>query len=190
MNKGKDNTFKEFKTMLAHQRFEREQNSYTFQHPLGSKIYNQILELNLLEIDLHDVIQRNVFKGIDYYSIVNVAPVWMRDAGHSQEGNWTKEDLERLITKHDNELTHKFLYYHDCEMLMNAFQNRTSVLCTMLNRVYETLTPDFKCSMPEYEDVIYSCGASSSDVYVNLNSIIIMLASSFDILTKVAYELQ
>lgn len=190
MKKQEENLFKEFETSFSRQHFDKELVSYTFQHPLGKLIDDKIADLNLLEVDLHDVIQRNVFKGIDYYRIVNIAPLWMRTAGHSQEGNWTKMDFERLVAKHDNELTHRFLYYHDCEMLMNAFQNRTSVLCTMLNRVFDTLTPDLKYSMPEYDDVIYSCGATSSDVYVNLNSIIIMLASCFDILTKIAYELQ
>lgn len=186
----KEDPFKEFEKLFAQLHFEKEQNSYTFIHPKGCEVYNQLLELNNLEVDLHDVIQRNVFKGIDYYSIIDQAPIWVRDAGHSQEGNWTKDDLNKLIAKHDNVLTHKFLYYHDCEMLMNAFQNKTAVMGTMLGRVFETLTPDLKYSMPDYDNVVFSCGASSSDVYVNLNSIIIMLASSFDILTKVAYELQ
>lgn len=64
----KEDSFKEFEKMFARQHFEKEQNSYTFVHPIGCEVYKQLLELNNLEVELHDVIQRNVFKGIDYYN--------------------------------------------------------------------------------------------------------------------------
>lgn len=40
---------------------------------------------------------KNVFKGIDYYSIVGLVPMWVRNDGHSQEGCLSKEDFETLV---------------------------------------------------------------------------------------------
>ena len=75
-------------------------------------------------------------------------------------------------------------------MLMNAFQNRTSVLGKMLNNVFQTLTSELHFTFPEYDRVIFSDGDSSVDVFVNFHSIIISMTSCLDLLSKVAYELQ
>ncbi|MCM1080080.1 MAG: hypothetical protein NC344_11375 [Bacteroidales bacterium] len=114
---------------------------FTYYNPIGAQIYDALTNLNILEVELHDIITKNVFKGIDYYSIVGLIPLWTRNDGHSQEGCNSKETFESLVNSNDNELTHKVLYYHDCEMLMSSFQNRTTALGRLINRVYEILTP-------------------------------------------------
>lgn len=181
------NLFKSFKKTLSHQKINDKENNKT---PIMRQIYNALSELNQQEVELHDVIQRNVFMDIDFYNLNDLVPLWIRDAGHSQESSISNIDFEKLVKRHNNKLTHKFLYYHDCEALMSAFQNRTAGLNTMLSRVFQTLTTIFKYSIQEYENVCLSASEINTDVYVNLNSIIITLASSFDLLTKVAYELQ
>lgn len=163
---------------------------FTYYNPIGVRINNSLMDLNLLEVELHEVITRNVFKGIDYYSIAGLIPMWIRYDGHSQEGCCSKEKFESLLNANNNELTHKVLYYHDCEMLMSSFQNRTSVLARLINRVYEILTPDLSLDIKTYDDVAFGIDAQGIDVYTYLHSLIITLASSFDLITKVAYELQ
>ena len=163
---------------------------FTFYDPIGIQINEALENLNILEVELHDVIMKNVFKGIDYYSIVGLVPMWVRNDGHSQEGCLSKEDFETLVQANDNELTHRILYYYDCEMLMSSFQNRTSVLVRLINKIYEILTPNLSRDIKEYDDVAFGIGTQGIDVYTYLNSLIITLASSFDIITKVAYELQ
>lgn len=183
-------TFAQFKSMIKSPSLEEEYNKFSYKYEIGQDIYNAIGEMNSNEVTLHEVFQRNVFKGIDYYSIVPIAPVWLRNLGHSQEACGTKEHFEHLLGCNKNELTHKMLYYHDCEMLMSAFQNRTSALEPMLNKVYEYITPDLKYTLKEYDNVIFNAGGMDIDAYTNLNLLIITLASSFDLLTKIAYELQ
>lgn len=163
---------------------------FTFYDPIGIQINEALENLNILEVDLHDVIMKNVFKGIDYYSIVGLVPMWVRNDGHSQEGCLSKEDFETLVQANDNELTHRLLYYYDCEMLMSSFQNRTSVLVRLINKIYEILTPNLSRDIKEYDDVAFGISTQGIDVYTYLNSLIITLASSFDIITKIAYELQ
>lgn len=174
-------------TILTSQDFTKD---FTYNNPLGLQIYEMMSNLNSLEVELHEVITRNVFKDIDYYSMVELVPIWIRNGGHSQEGCCSKEEFESLVEANDNEITHKLLYYHDCEMLMSSFQNRTSVLDRLINRIFEILTPNLSRHIKDYDEVVFGIGIQGVDVYTYLNSLIITLASSFDILTKIAYELQ
>lgn len=165
-------------------------SEFTFYDSTGTQINDALGHLNILEVELHDVIMWNVFKGIDYYSIVGLVPMWVRNDDHSQEGCLSKEGFEKLVQANDNELTHRLLYYYDCEMLMSSFPNRTSVLVRLINKIYEILTPNLSRDIKEYDDVAFGIDAQGIDVYTYLNSLIITLASSFDLITKVAYELQ
>lgn len=170
--------------------FEETCSEYTYCDENGSLIYNLLVDLNSSEVTLHDVLTKNVFKGIDYYKLIALAPLWVRDAGHSQECAMSQKHFEELVNLNDNELTHKFLYYHDCEMLMSAFQNRTQVIERLMNKIYEYLTPNLHRHIKDYEEFGYGIGPDGVDVYTYINSLIITLASSFDLITKVAFELQ
>ena len=57
-------------------------SEFTFYDSIGTQINDALGNLNILEVKLHDVIMRNVFKGIDYYSIVGLVPMWVRNNGH------------------------------------------------------------------------------------------------------------
>ena len=162
-------------------------SEYTYYDENGARLISLLYDLNSLEVELHDVITKNVFKGIDYYKLVGIAPTWVRDAGHSQESSMTKARFEALL-EYNNALTHRFLYYHDCEMLMSAFQNRTQAIEHMMNSIFKHISPESR-SIKEYEEVVFSSCRSDIDLHVFLNSLIITLASSFDLITKVAHEL-
>ena len=164
-------------------------SEYTYYDENGSGLHNQVIELNSLEVLLHDVITKNVFKGIDYYAIRGLTPVWLRDAGHSQEESISKEKFDSMVEYNDNEITHRFLYYHDCEMVMSAFQNRTCVIDYMMSTIFKYLSPSVHPPI-EYKELVISMCGSDVDLHTHINSLIITLASSFDLITKVAYELQ
>lgn len=170
--------------------FDEACSEYTYYDANGNDIYNMLSELNLSEVTLHDVITKNVFQGIDYYKLVSFAPLWVRNAGHSQEGALSQKRFEELVNLNENELTHKFLYYHDCEVLMSAFQNRTQVIDRLMNKIYEYLTPKIQHQIKDYEECVYGAGSDGIDVHTYINSLIITLASSFDLITKIAFELQ
>lgn len=44
--------------------FEKTTSEYTFYDDEGQQIYNSLLNLNIDEVSLHDVVTKNVFKGI------------------------------------------------------------------------------------------------------------------------------
>lgn len=169
--------------------FDALSSEYTYYDENGCRLHNKVMELNSLEVLLHDVITKNVFKGVDYYAIRGLTPVWLRDAGHSQEQSISKEQFDSMVEYHDNAITHKFLYYHDCEMVMSAFQNRTCVIEHMMNAIFKYLS--LRVHPPiEYNELVMSSGGGDVDLHTQINSLIITLASSFDLITKVAYELQ
>lgn len=172
----------------SHKTLEEIISEYTYCNESGAKLSSLLYDLNYWEVELHDVITKNVFKGIDYYRLVGIAPMWLRDAGHSQESSMTKERFESLLEYNNNPLTHRFLYYHDCEMLMSAFQNRTKVLEHMMNSIFKHISAESR-SINKYDEVVLSSCQTDIDLHIFLNSLIITLASSFDLITKVAFEL-
>lgn len=174
--------------MKSHKTLDEIMSEYTYYDENGARLSSLLYDLNSLEVELHDVITKNVFRGIDYYKLVGIAPTWVRDAGHSQESSITKARFESLLEYNNNPITHKFLYYHDCEMLMSAFQNRTQAIVHMMNSIFKHITPELR-SIKEYEEVVFSSCRADINLHVFLNSLIITLASSFDLITKVAHEL-
>lgn len=169
--------------------FAPEQEKFTWYDETGEQIYRLLAEINDEIISLHDVVRNKVFNDIDYYGVVDLAKLWFRDAGHSQESALSRGMFEKLVAANDNYITHKFLYYHDCEALVNALQNRFTVVDDLLNKIFQYISPKQKYLIGEYDDVIYSANPDTTVVYSYINSIIINLASSCDLMTKIAFEL-
>lgn len=63
-----------------------ETEKFTFYDKRGQRLYNLFMGINMQIVTLHDEVLKNVFTDIDYYKVVPVMPMWLRDAGHSQEG--------------------------------------------------------------------------------------------------------
>lgn len=166
-----------------------ETERFTYYDNRGLVIYQLLSDINMEIVQLHDEVRNNVFSDIDYYQIVDILPMWLRDAGNSQESAMSKEFFEKLVASNNNYLVNKILYYHDCEMLVNALQNRFNIVEAMLTQVYTILTPVLKYDIKGYDNVIFTIDDSSQRVNAFLNSIFINLASSCDIATKIAYEL-
>lgn len=155
-------------------------------YPLCNTIGSLAQNINDEIITLHDIVQNNVFDDIDYYAIVGRSPLWIRDAGHSEESSISKSLFERLVKCNNIYLTNKFLYYYDLEALTNSVQNRFSIITEMLNNLFRHLSPNLKYHNTGYEKVIFS---SDIEVHSILNTIIINTLSCCDILTKLAFEL-
>ncbi len=166
-----------------------ETEKFTFYDERGQRLYNLLSEINELIIELHDEVTHNVFTDIDYHQVSGVLPLWLRDAGHSQEGVMSRGIFEKLVGANNSYFVNKLLYYHDCEMLVNALQNRFNTVETMFTQVYDILTPVLKKTDEDYHTVLYIINEDAERVNAYINSIVINLASSCDIMTKIAVEL-
>ena len=166
-----------------------EDEKFTFYDKRGQELYSLLSDINMQIVSLHDEVMYNVFSDIDYYQVVDVMPMWIRDAGHSQEGAMSRDFFEKMVGANNNYIVNKFLYYHDCEMLVNALQNRFNTVDTMLSQVYDVLTPVLKHKYLDYDNVIFTINEESERANAYINTIIIQLASSCDIMTKIAVEL-
>lgn len=181
-----------FKTVekLQTQNPEREEcTKFTFYDERGQIINSLLSNINMQIVQLHQDVLCNVFTDIDYYQIAGLLPTWLRDAGNSQESAMSKAFFEKEVKRADSYLINKCLYYYDCEMLVNALQNRFNIVDCMLSQVYDVLTPVLKYEQKDYDNVIFTINEESERVNAYINSIIINLASSCDIMTKVAAEL-
>lgn len=162
------------------------QEQYTYYNPIGQDIYNLAIEINNEIITIHDVALFNVFNDIDFYAVVDLVPMWLRNAGHSGESCMSKEVFERLVKLNNNQLTNKFLYYHDLEALINSVQNRFSIITDMIDRLYIYLSPTLVYKFQDYDEVIFT---RDFQVHAILNTIIVNTLSCCDILTKLCFEL-
>lgn len=166
-----------------------ETTMFTFYDERGRRLYSLLSDINMQIVTLHEEVLKNVFTDIDYYQVVGIMPIWIRDAGHSQEGAMSRDFFEKMVGANNNYIVNKFLYYYDCEMLVNALQNRFNTVENMFSQVYDILTPILKHKYLDYDNVIFTINEESERVNAYINTIIIQLASSCDIMTKIAIEL-
>lgn len=167
----------------------QELEKFTFGNPIGQDINSLLRDINMEIVTIHDYLQHRVFNDIDYYAIVGLSPIWTREGGHGQESAMSKAFFEKMVQENNNYLTNKLLYYHDCEMLVNSLQNRFTVIEELINQVYKVLSPVIDVKMHEFDNVCFRIDSSSIHTHACMNSIFINLASSCDIMTKVAVEL-
>lgn len=159
---------------------------FTYTSSIGQDIYSLLADINYEIVDIHEYVQRLVFSDIDYYAIIPLVPMWIRNAGHSEEACMNKSTFEKRVKSNENILTHKLLYYHDLEALTNSVQNRFSIIGDMVDSLFSRLSRDFKCSYQDYDEVVFS---RDSEIHAILNTIIINVCSCLDILIKLTYEL-
>lgn len=135
----------------------------------------------------HDNIRNQIFNDIDFSVIVSSIPSWILDGGNSAESPLSKTLFEKLINKNNNVLTNKLLFYYDFDMLVSALQDRFSMIESLINRFYHRLPSTSVYEMNDFDSVTMS---PDSELFAYLNSIFIYLGSSFDIVTKIAFEMQ
>jgi hypothetical protein len=150
-------------------------------------IYQLLSELQDTCISTHDIFRNQIFSDIDYSSVISFVPLWITETGNSAEDSLSKTTFEKLVQKNNNILTHKYLYYYDCDMLVSALQDRFSIIWSLLEKFHRRMPSESKYKITDFDHITIS---NDTELFAYLNSLFIYLASSFDIITKIAYELQ
>ena len=154
---------------------------------------NHIENVSNEVISLYDYIEKMIFPYVDLDVLRGITLLWMADAGRSAESCMTKETFEKFVrsledTNDQNVI--KILYWYDLEALLNALQDRLSSTIWMLEEFYSILPYVPKQEEMQISKATMYSNRDSMNCYTAANTIFINLASAFDILAKLSYELE
>lgn len=149
---------------------------------MEDKIQEQLIRLS-------DIFKYNIFSNIDIDKIRDHVPLWISDAGISAESYCSKEQFDIFAKKNKNELTHRLLYYYNCDLMITSLQERFLSMTGIIQEIYQSITPHLKYKISEYDNIQLIAGGSISETVSKLDFVFILLSSCFDILTKLAVEL-
>ena len=166
--------------------------------------------LDSLCVDLYDVFQHTIFPSRDdYYKNYGIQPQWISRGGLDSDFDMSKEALVKCFSSPLHEIVAptglgdetllqvyqeidskklRYAYVADCQSLVNTLQELIMGCHSSFVGFYKHL-----CSLPvdpKMECDYYESGPETRMVYSFLYSLIIQIYSAFDILTKIAYELE
>lgn len=166
--------------------------------------------LDSLCVDLYDIFQDSIFPSRDeFYKNYGDQPQWISRAGLDSDFDMDKDQLvecfstpihERMLALgvEDKELLkiyqeiegkkYRYAYVADCQSLVNTLQALIIGCHSSLIGFYKQL-----CSLrndPDMDGDYYQCGPGAHMVHSFLHQFIIQAYSIFDMLTKIAYELE
>lgn len=153
-------------------------------------------------VRLYDKFQEGIFATDDYYELIDMLPDGIMRAGLDSDNSLSKE----LYNKYFSERLYKgileesesilklecrkynYAYVYDCQSMVNTLQEL--ILGTQSNFIgfYKLL-----CTMEgrnDFCDDYYVLNSDGRMIFGMLYSLIISLYSTFDILTKIVYELE
>ncbi len=161
-------------------------------------------ELDDLCVNLYDTFQNRLFDTDDlYYKYINFLPIGITKAGLDSDcclpveyyAKYFESDLSSAIsftseidTNEFNQLKYKYAYLADCHNLINTIQELLLSSRASFINFYKMLA-----SVPVQNTVSdnYFCMCHESRItFSMLSSILITLYSCFDMLTKIAFELE
>lgn len=166
--------------------------------------------LDALCVELYDTFQNAIFPSRDeYYENYDIQPQWISRAGLDSAFDMSKDETarcfstsipermaeigirsEKLLDAYREIEKKKFRYAYtaDCQSLVNTLQELILSVHSSFVGFYKHL-----CSLhpvPRMDGVYYECSIESRMVFSFLYNCIIQSYSIFDILTKIAYELE
>jgi len=116
-------------------------------------------------------------------------PSWVRDAGNSAESDLSKVNFEKFVSENKNDTTHRFLFLYDCDMLVASLQDRFSMIGGLVKEFYKNMKFESSHNLKDFDSATMKISEAYAPLFACLNSIFIYLGSSFDLLTKICYEL-
>ena len=161
-------------------------------------------------VDLYDVFRDAIFPSRDeFYKNYGMQPQWIGRAGLDSGFDMPKDELLRYFSTplHDQIASHgikdeenlkiykeidaqkfRYAYTADCQSLINTLQEIIFGCHSSIIGFYKYLSSLH--GEPQMAGTYYECSPESRMVYSFLYNFIIQSYSAFDILTKIAYELE
>ena len=115
-------------------------------------------------------------------------PQWVCDGGRSPELSLSKIQYEKFREKVDIPIVRKFIYYYDLLYIIVAIQNRLEAVVMFMRNLYKEIPFELKYKEKNYTFAVRTCGKWENEIHTSLNSMFVSLASTFDLLSKIAIE--
>lgn len=144
-------------------------------------------------VPLYRYVAQMIFAPIDSDEVLGVALSWMTDAGRSAESKMTDvmfQQFIRIVEAENNPTLNKILYLSDVEAWLNALQDRLDSTIWMLEEFYAMFPIDSRTPEEQIAVAAFDNGEDGRRCYVAANTVFINLASVFDIIAKIACELE
>ena len=141
-------------------------------------------------VQLYIVFQKIIFPDIEsFYLEKGLMPIWSYTAGHDSDLPLSKDLFAEFVKENNSEKYHKHLYLADCQSLIGAMQDRFIFIKRSFIEFYKALA-EIKGVTREKDTVMWTTGSNTTTIFSHLYHIFIMFYSTFDLLTKITYELQ
>lgn len=149
-------------------------------------LITNILEDNIIR--LYTCIDNFLFQDIDFGKVIGIVPKWVADAGISPESACNKNFYEKMKLSFSHPYLNRFVYYYDLWSLIAALQDRLQSAEHFMRDYYKMIPCYLKYGENQYTSCIRTSSQYTTDAFASLNSVFVSLASTFDILTKIAVE--
>lgn len=141
-------------------------------------------------IQVFDIVENVLFYPYDFQYIKSFVPLWMCNTGRTPESQLSKEIFEKLICSCKDELTNRILYWYDLQSIIVALQDRIESVKYIMEELYKLVPNHVIRNDRDYTSAVRVMNKKSTLVHTFINEIFVLLASSFDLFTKIVYELE
>lgn len=155
-----------------------------------SQSYKDIDEVLESIVIIFDIAENKLFSRYDFEKIKGLIPLWISDLGRTPESAMTKEVFEKLKANCSDELTNRILYWFDLQSPIYALQDRIESVKHIIYELYKLIPHSIKYKDSDYTSAVRYMDSRSSLIHTYINVIFVHLASSFDLFTKIVYELE
>ena len=125
---------------------------------------------------------------VSFEEVIGIVPKWVADAGISPESACNKDFYEKMKLSFSHPYLNRFVYYYDLWSLIAALQDRLQSVEHFMRDYYKMIPCYLKYGENQYTSCIRTSSQYTTDAFASLNSVFVSLASTFDILTKIAVE--
>ncbi len=150
------------------------------------RLLNEVRE-NCLN-KLFSAVDSFIFQDVELDKIIHAMPKWVCDAGINPEATCSRDDYVHWIKKAKHPIFGRVLYYYDLWAKISALQDRISAISFFLKQLYETVPSVVLHNEQDYISVVRNMGDRETNAHILINSVFVAMASSFDLLSKIAIE--
>lgn len=150
--------------------------------------YEYLRELESSIQYLYTSIDNFLFQDINRSIIQGLMPQWVCDGGRSPELSLSKVEYEKFKQKMNIPIVRKFIYYYDLWYIIVAVQDCLEAVEMFMRNFYRSIPFELKYKEKDYTSAARTCGKWETEVHTSLNGVFVSLASTFDLLSKIAIE--